>query len=139
MKDSLLLGLGRHMIPIPRMVWERVVKARARKTHAGLGFMSEDHHRVRDFAVLELARSGAPLAPEKFAEALDLAVPRVVSILEELEGQDGFAGALFDDLEEHLTFVFRGDRRVVTWAYPVTVDETPHRASFSTGEETYSP
>ena len=125
MKDSLLLGLGRHMIPIPRMVWERVVKARARKTHAGLGFMSEDHHRVRDFAVLELARSGAPLAPEKFAEALDLAVPRVVSILEELE--------------EHLTFVFRGDRRVVTWAYPVTVDETPHRASFSTGEETYSP
>ena len=125
MKDSLLLGLGRHMIPIPRMVWERVVKARARKTHAGLGFMSEDHHRVRDFAVLELARSGAPLAPEKFAEALDLAVPRVVSILEELE--------------EHLTFVFRGDQRVVTWAYPVTVDETPHRASFSTGEETYSP
>ena len=125
MKDSLLLGLGRHMIPIPRMVWERVVKARARKTHAGLGFMSEDHHRVRDFAVLELARSGAPLAPEKFAEALDLAVPRVVSILEELE--------------EHLTFVFRGDRRVVTWAYPVTVDETPHHASFSTGEEAYSP
>jgi hypothetical protein len=125
MKDSLLLGLGRHMIPIPRMVWERVVKARARKTGAGLGFMSEDHHRVRDFAVLELARAGAPLAPEKFAEALDLAVPRVVSILEELE--------------EHLTFVFRGDRRVVTWAYPVTVDETPHRASFSTGEEAYSP
>ena len=53
------------------------------------------------------------------------AVPRVVSILEELE--------------KHLTFVFRGDQRVVTWAYPVTVDETPHHASFSTGEEAYSP
>ena len=125
MKDSLLLGLGRHMIPIPRMLWERLMKAKARKARAGLAFMSEDHHRVRDFAVLELPRAGAALAPETIAEALDLAVPRVVSILEELE--------------KHLTFVFRGDRRVVTWAYPVTVDETPHHASFSTGEEAYSP
>jgi hypothetical protein len=125
MKDSLLLGLGRHMIPIPRLLWQRLPKAQARRLRAGLAFMSEDHHRVRDFAVLELARAGAPLAPETIAQALDLAVPRVVSILEELE--------------KHLTFVFRGDSRVVTWAYPVTVDETPHHASFSTGEEAYSP
>jgi hypothetical protein len=125
MKDGLLLGLGRHMIPIPRLLWQRLPKAQARRLRAGLAFMSEDHHRVRDFTVLELARSGAPLAPETIAQALDLAVPRVVSILEELE--------------KHLTFVFRGDQRVVTWAYPVTVDETPHQASFSTGEEAYSP
>jgi hypothetical protein len=125
MKDSLLLGLGRFMIPVPRMIWERLVKSEARGTRAGLAFMSEDHHRVRDFTVLELARSGMPLAPESIAEALDLSVPRVVSILEELE--------------EHMTFVYRGDQRRVTWAYPVTVDETPHHASFSTGEEAYSP
>ena len=125
MKDSLLLGIGRYMIPVPRMIWERIVKADGRKTPQKLGFMSEDHHRVRDFTVLELARTGAPLAPESIAEALDLPVPRVVSILEELE--------------EHLTFVYRGDRRVVTWAYPVTVDETPHRARFRSGEEAYSP
>ena len=125
MKDSLLLGIGRYMIPIPRMIWERIMKAEGRKSRADLGFMSEDHHRVRDFTVLELPRTGAPLAPEAIAEALDLPVPRVVSILEELE--------------KHLTFVYRGDHRVVTWAYPVTVDQTPHRASFSTGEEAYSP
>ena len=125
MRDSLLLGLGRFMIPIPRMLWERVVKAEARKSRASLGFMSEDHHRVRDFAVLELPRTRAPLAPESIAEALGLPLPRVVSILEELE--------------KHLTFVFRGDQRVVTWAYPVTVDTTPHHVIFSTGEEAYSP
>jgi hypothetical protein len=118
MKDRLLLGLGSYMIPIPRMIWERLVKGEARKTRARLSFMSKDHHRVRDFAVLELPRAGAPLAPEAIAKALDLDVPRVVSILEELE--------------EHLTLA-------VTWAYPVTVDETPHHASFSTGEEAYSP
>jgi hypothetical protein len=125
MDNRLLLGLGRYMIPIPRMIWERVVRGEARKTRESLGFMSEDHHRVRDFAVVELPRTGAPLAPEAIADALHLDVPRVVAIL--------------DELEEHLTFVFRGDRRAVSWAYPVTVDETPHHASFSTGEEAYSP
>ncbi len=87
--------------------------------------MSEDHHRVRDFAVTELLRTGMPLPPEAIAEKFDLAVPRVVAIL--------------DELEKHLTFLFRNDRGSVTWAYPVTVDETPHHACFSTGEQAYSP
>jgi hypothetical protein len=87
--------------------------------------MSEDHHRVHDFVVTELPRAGAPVPPESIAEALGLAVTLVRSVL--------------DELEEHLTFLFRDERGAVTWAYPVTVDETPHQASFSTGEEAYSP
>jgi hypothetical protein len=125
MTDGLLLGLGRFMVPIPRMVWQRLIRARARKIRAGLRFMSEDHHRVRDFVVTELPRAGKPLAPETIAEKLDLAVPRVRSIL--------------DKLEERLMFLYRNSRGAVTWAYPVTVDETPHHARFSTGEEAYSP
>ncbi len=125
MTDGLLLGLGRHMIPIPRMVWQRVVQANGRKIRAGLSFMSNDHHRVRDFVVTELPRAGVPLPLDSIAEALDLPVPRVKAVL--------------DELEEHLTFLFRNDQGEVTWAYPVTVDETPHRAAFSTGEEAYSP
>jgi hypothetical protein len=125
MGDRILLGLGRFMIPIPRRVWRRTVQSDARKARADLGFMSEDHHRVRDWAVLELPRAGAPLSPESIAEALGLDLARVVSILGELE--------------QHLKFVFRNERGEVTWAYPVTVDETPHRARFSTGEDAYSP
>jgi hypothetical protein len=87
--------------------------------------MSPDHHRVRDFVVLELPRARAPLAPEAIAEALDLPIGRVGSILEELE--------------RHLTFLVRNERGAVSWAYPVTVEETPHHAIFSTGEEAYSP
>jgi len=125
MTDRVLLGLGRHMIPIPRMLWHRVVHAHARRIRAGLGFMSEDHHRVRNFVVTELPRAGVPLLPERIAAALDLPVSRVASLLEELE--------------RHLVFLFRNDRGAVTWAYPVTVDKTPHHATFSTGEEAYSP
>ena len=107
MHDRLLLGLGRHMIPIPPMVWRRLVQANARKTRAALAFMSEDHHRVRDFAVRELPRLGTPLRPEYIAEQLRIPLERVTPIL--------------DDLEKHLTFLVRDERGAVTWAYPVTV------------------
>ncbi len=113
------------MIPIPPIVWQRLLKANSRRMRAGLRFMTEDHHRVRDFAVTELPRVGAPLPPGLIAEELKLAGDRVEVIL--------------DDLEKHLTFLVRDARGAVTWAYPVTVDETPHHVTFSTGEEAYSP
>jgi hypothetical protein len=117
--DSLLLGVWRYLVPIPRPVWQSQVRG-----DAELGFMSEAHHAVRDLAVLEIPRVGEPLTPEFVAQALDLSPPQVVSIL--------------DDLEAHKTFLFRDERGAVTWAYPVTVDQTPHRVTFSTGERVYA-
>jgi len=123
--DRLLFGFRHWMIPIPGPVWRRVFEANAAKVGASLGFMSANHHRVRDFVVLELPRASRPLGPEVIADALGLAVPLVRVIL--------------DDLERHLTFLFRNDAGAVTWAYPVTVDATPHRAHLGTGEDAFSP
>jgi len=125
MRGRILFGIGRAMIPVPRFVWRRAIRANARKARTGLGFMSEDHHRVRDFVVMELPRAQTPLPPEEIASALGLVTGRVETLL--------------DDLERHLLFLFRGDRRAVSWAYPVTVDPTPHRAYFGNGETAYSP
>jgi hypothetical protein len=125
MRDRLLLGAGRYLIPVPGFVWRRVVRANGNKTKTTLGFMSPDHHRVRDFTVTELARTGKPLTVECIAERLDIDVARVASIV--------------DELEKRLTFLYRSRGDAVTWAYPVTVDETPHRAVLSSGEEAYSP
>ncbi len=125
MSDAILLGLGRWMVPIPAIVWRRVLRSSARKTSDTLRFMTPDHHRVRDFAVDRLFRMGAPLPPDEIARSLDLSPHRVAEILE--------------DLERHLTFLFRGSGPAVTWAYPVTVERTPHQAIASTGEEAYSP
>jgi hypothetical protein len=113
------------MIPVPRFVWHRVMQARARKVRASLGFMSPDHHRVRNFVVQALPQYGAPMPPEFIAKNLDLDPGRVRAIL--------------DKLERRLVFLFRNEQGSVTWAYPVTVDRTPHPAAFSTGEEAYSP
>jgi hypothetical protein len=112
------------MIPIPRVVWQGQVDKDAQDTATDLGFMSEEHHQVRDFAVRELPRIGEPLSPALIAQALNLPVARVNVIL--------------DDLEKHLKFVFRGNGSAVTWAYPVTVDRTPHHVTFSTGEQVYA-
>jgi hypothetical protein len=126
MSDRVLLGVGRRMIPIPRIVWQGLIlKVNARKMGARIGFMSADHHRVRDFVVTELRRQAAPLPLWLIAEKLGLPADRVAVIL--------------DELEKHLTFLVRNAAGAVTWAFPVTVDETPHRARFTTGEELYSP
>jgi hypothetical protein len=116
MRTSVLLGIGRYTLPIPRSIWQRQVGG-----DAHLDFMSEGHHRIRNFAVTELARSGEPLSPGRIAQALGLPLDRVVGIL--------------DDLERHMTFLFRDEQGAVTWAYPVTVDRTPHRVTLSTGEQ----
>ena len=119
MDDSLLLGLWRYMIPIPRLVWRRHVRGDAR-----LEFMSEAHHRIRNFVVKELPRVGIPLSPEFIAGELDLPLNQVTRIL--------------DDLEKHMTFLFRNEGGAVAWAYPVTADHTPHHTTFSTGEQIHA-
>jgi hypothetical protein len=47
-------------------------------------------------------------------------VERVVTILE--------------DLERHMTFLFRNEQGEVVWAYPVTAETTRHLVTLSTGE-----
>ncbi len=124
MKNSLLLGLWQFLVPVPPRIWTKEIARSAKKGAAGLAFMSADHHRVRDFVVSELPRAGAPLPPGLITRCLDLPVEQVVSIL--------------DELEKHMTFLFRNPQGEVAWAYPVTVDPTPHRIIFSTGEQVYA-
>ncbi len=89
-----------------------------------LDFMSESHHRVRNFVVSELPQAGAALPPAVIAARLDLPLEQVTHIL--------------DDLEKHLVFLFRNPQGEVAWAYPVTVEPTPHRVTFSSGEKIYA-
>ncbi len=124
MKDALLLGLGRVMLPLPALLWRNQVAQNARRIEAGLGFMSRDHRRVHHFVVGELPRRAEPLAPQLIAERLSLPLDRVNAIL--------------DDLEKHLTFLYRDRQGAAVWAYPVTADVTPHRLTFSSGEQVYA-
>ncbi len=82
--------------------------------------MSEDHHRVRNFVVTELPRTGEPLGLASISRHLNLSLAQVRVLVEELE--------------RGLFFLVRNAQGAVSWAFPVTVDETPHHLAFSTGE-----
>ena len=122
MNNNLLLGVWRMMISVPPALWQSQM---ARQTQdADLAFMTPDHHRVRDFVVREMPRFNQSLAPELIAAELHLPLERV--------------GVILNELERNMTFLFRNPAGAVTWAYPVTVDQTPHRVTFSSGERLYA-
>ena len=122
MNNTILLGIWRVMITVPPALWQSQM---AKETqNADLAFMTTDHHRVRDFVVREMPRFNQPLPPELIAAELHLPLERVVPLLNELERE--------------MTFLFRNVAGAVTWAYPVTVEHTPHQVTFSSGEKLYA-
>ena len=124
MSGTILIGRGHQIIKVPRKEWEKHLSAVPQHSEARLGFMSEEHHLVRYFVVRELPRTGEPMPPEFISQKLKLPLARIDAIL--------------DELERTLFFLVRNEHGAVSWAYPVTVDTTPHHLTFSTGEQLYA-
>ena len=124
MNKSLLLGVWRFLLRLPPPIWQQEVERSARASEKSLAFMTADHHKIRDFVVRELPRYAKPIPPEAIAQSLEIELERVDAILGELE--------------KNLTFLYRNEEGAVNWAYPVTVEKTPHRVTLSTGEQIYA-
>jgi hypothetical protein len=124
MKNKLMIGFWRCMLNVPPFLWEKKVFKAKKKFKTEFSFMSEEHRLVHHFVVRELPRAGKPLSSEFVASRLNLSIDHVNVIL--------------DDLEKHMTFLFRNGQGEVVWAYPVTVDKTPHHVTFNTGEHLYA-
>jgi len=120
MADTVLIGRGDAISAIPREDWEHELSSAPEHIARRLEFMSHEHHLVRNFVVRELPRLGRPVPLADISHALHLTRERTESIVE--------------DLEKNLFFLVRGDSAEVSWAFPVTVDETGHHLVFSTGE-----
>ncbi len=124
MEETILTGHGKQLLHIPAGPWKEHLSQGSELAGEHLNFMTSDHQRVRYYAVEELPRAGKPLAPAAIAQALDLPLDQVAAIL--------------DDLEKHLTFLVRDESGAVSWAFPVTVQQTPHQLTFRSGERLYA-
>ena len=124
MQATVLTGTGKNFHEIPTETWKNQFAAVPEILEKRLAFMTPDHHRVRYFAVSELPRHGRPLPPEDIARRLDLPPDRV--------------GVILEELEKNLFFLVRNDEGAVSWAFPVTADETRHRLRFTSGETLYA-
>ena len=124
MGEGILQGRGRRIIEVPRGEWEERLSQVLQHHEIRLGFMSEEHHRVRNLVVRDMPRLGKSIQPEYISQELGLPMARL--------------GELLNELEEKLFFLVRNAQGSVSWAFPVTVDHTPHHATFSTGESLYA-
>jgi hypothetical protein len=124
MQNKIMLGMWRYMLNVPPFLLEKQRAKGKEKIAANLAFITPEHRRVHHFVVRQLPFSDKPLAPIAIARALDLPIDRV--------------NGLLNDLQEHMTFLFRNSRGDVVWAYPVTVEPTPHHVTFNTGEQVYA-
>jgi hypothetical protein len=124
MKNKIMLGMWRYMLNVPPFLLEKQRAKGKAKIAANLGFMTAEHRLVHHFVVRELPAAEQPLSPHSIADALNLPIDKVNRIL--------------NDLEEHMTFLFRNVQGDVAWAYPVTREKTPHHVTFDTGEQIYA-
>ena len=116
MEEKILLGQGQKVIVIAEATWKSHLAQVPQHSQSRLSFMTEAHHQIRYFVVKELATTQKTIEPEFISEKLHLPLDQVKSILEELERK--------------LFFLVRNEQGAVAWAYPVTVEFTPHKLKF---------
>jgi len=124
MEDKVLLGRNQQILEIPYASWKKHLTQPSEHNQSRLSFMTEVHQRIRSFVVKELVHQQKPLEPDYISTTLNMPLAQVTGILEELERK--------------LFFLVRNEQGAVAWAYPVTVEKTPHRLNFSTGERLYA-
>jgi hypothetical protein len=123
MEQNVLLGRGQKILEIPQATWKQHLTQIPQHSQSRLSFMTDAHHQIRYFVVKEMANAQKPIEPEFISDKLKMPIERVKSILEELERK--------------LFFLVRNERGAVAWAYPITVETTPHKLSFASGERLY--
>lgn len=124
MSNKLMLGLWRYIINVPSFLWQKQIAAGKMKFDKEAGALSSEYQRIHHFVVKELPRHRKPMTPEFISASLGMSVDSVIAAL--------------DYLENRKAFLYRNSDHDVTWAYPVTVEKTPHRITFGTGEQLYA-
>jgi hypothetical protein len=123
MEAKILVGRDREILEVPQATWQQHLAQIPQHSQARLNFMTKVHHQIRYFVVKEMVNRQKPVEPEFISEKLNVPLEGVKLILEELERK--------------LFFLVRNAQGAVAWAFPVTVETTPHRLNFSSGERLY--
>jgi len=125
MKNSperkMYMGIGRFLIPIPLVLSNIGLEKGEAGAKAKAGLLSEEERKVHYFVVKKMAVAKEPITAELVGEELDMPLERVEKTI--------------DKLESLKTFLYRSDGKGINWAYPLSLENTGHRMTVSTGEE----
>ena len=124
MDRKMFMGIGRFMIPIPQIVSKRGLDKGASGARAKAELLSEEERQVHYFIVKKMAVAKEPITAELVSEELGIEVNRVEEIIDKLGGLK--------------TFLYRSDGKGINWAYPLSLDNTGHEITASTGERFFA-
>lgn len=120
-KRKMFMGIGKFMVPIPLMISNRGLKKGVSGAKAKARLLSEDERKVHHFVVKVMATAKEPITAELISQELGLSLETVEKII--------------DKLESLKTFLYRSGGKEINWAYPLSLDNTGHEMTGSTGEK----
>lgn len=118
---KMYMGIGKFMLPIPLVISNKGLQKGVSGAKAKAGLLSEEEQKVHHFVVKKMADVQEPITAEFISEELGISLKTVVKIIEKLEVLK--------------TFLYRSDGTGINWAYPLSLDNTGHRVTVSTGEQ----
>jgi hypothetical protein len=124
LKRRMLMGIEKFMVPIPQVIASMGLGKSASSVRAKADLLSPEERKIHHFIVSRMAKTKTPLTSEQVGKELDLPVDRVE--------------ATIDKLEELKTFLYRSDGKGINWAYPLSLEDTGHRMTVSTGERFFA-
>lgn len=118
---KMYMGIGKYMIPIPLVISNKGLEKGVSGAETKAGLLSEEERKVHYFVVRKMASAEEPIKAALIAEETGLPVEEVERAI--------------DKLERLKTFLYRSDGKGINWAYPLSLDDTGHRMTASTGEQ----
>ena len=123
-KRKMLMGIGGLMVPVPQLITSKGLEKGVAGARAKANLLSVEERKIHHFIVSRMAGTKTPLTAEQVGSELDLPVDRVA--------------ATIDKLEELKTYLYRSDGKGINWAYPLSLEDTGHQMTGSTGERFFA-
>jgi hypothetical protein len=117
---KMYMGACKFMIPIPQVISNKGLEKGVSGAREKAGVLSEEERKVHHFVVKKMAVVKEPISTELVSEELGIPVETVEETINKLEGLK--------------TFLYRSDGKGINWAYPLSLADTGHRMTASTGE-----
>jgi hypothetical protein len=121
---KMYMGIGRFMIPIPQVISNRGLQKGVSGAKAKAQILSFEERGIHHFIVKKMAVAKEPITAEFISEELGISLETVEKTIDKLEGLK--------------TFLYRSDGKGINWAYPLSLENTCHQMTASTGERFFA-
>jgi hypothetical protein len=123
-KRKLLMGIGGFTIPIPRMIAAKGLQKGVSGAKVKAALLSAEERKIHHFIVGKMTIVQKPITAELVSAELGMKLEMVENTI--------------NKLEEMKTFLYRSDGLGIDWAYPLSLDNTGHKMTASTGERFFA-